>query len=386
MKQAKRLLAVTILVISPLLIMTGSAEANPYAFSVDRFELVGNLPGQFVDEFDDGVLGPAWFVFRPTVTESGSVVTLSSPGGAFTAQVGGLLVSGEETIINSSDTLRVEDGAGDFTGTSTWLPVLPGLSQMFGIAVRHDLGPGVDEGVSINVANLEPAVAAALGLPTGGMVILFGRVIDDLGVFDFQALPINPTDLTGDIVLQLAFDDASNQFSGAFSLDGGVTFQSPFTPVSPSAGSAVYGWGLDARSLKAGELAPVDIRPQSCPNPLNVKSKGGLPVAILGTADFDVTQVDPGSIQLEGVSPLRWSVKDVATPFNGLMSFDAFDCTTLGSDSFLDLTLKFKAQEIVDALGAVSDKDVVVLTLTGTLFDGTPVTGQDVVVIKQKGN
>jgi len=33
---------------------------------------------------------------------------------------------------------------------------------------------------------------------------------------------------------------------------------------------------------------PVDIKPTSCPNPLNVKSRGVLPVAILGTADFDV--------------------------------------------------------------------------------------------------
>ena len=29
----------------------------------------------------------------------------------------------------------------------------------------------------------------------------------------------------------------------------------------------------------------VDIKPQSCPNPVNVNAKGVLPVAILGTAD-----------------------------------------------------------------------------------------------------
>ena len=45
-------------------------------------------------------------------------------------------------------------------------------------------------------------------------------------------------------------------------------------------------------------LLPVDIKPGSCPNPINVKSKGVLPTEILGTEDFDVTMVDPASVRL----------------------------------------------------------------------------------------
>ena len=61
----------------------------------------------------------------------------------------------------------------------------------------------------------------------------------------------------------------------------------------------------------------VDIRPASCPNPLNVNSRGVLSVAILGSEGFDVDQVDPDTVLLEGVSPLRWSWEDVGTPFDG---------------------------------------------------------------------
>ncbi len=134
---------------------------------------------------------------------------------------------------------------------------------------------------------------------------------------------------------------------------------------------------------------PVDIKPQSCPNPLNVGSKGVLPVAILGTDDFDVTQVDVSTIQLEGVSPLRWEYEDVATPYEpytGKESSD--DCTIEGPDLYMDLTLKFDLQEIVAALGDVEDGDVLVLQLTGNLlpdFGGTPIVGEDVVVILKKG-
>jgi hypothetical protein len=129
----------------------------------------------------------------------------------------------------------------------------------------------------------------------------------------------------------------------------------------------------------------LDIKPSSCPNPLNVKAKGVLPVAILGTDHFDVTQIDPGSVLLEGVAPLRWSLEDVATPFEPFIGKeDAYDCSEYGPDGYVDLTLKFKAQEIIAALGDVNDGDVLVLRLTGEEYGGRPIVGEDVIVILKK--
>lgn len=141
-------------------------------------------------------------------------------------------------------------------------------------------------------------------------------------------------------------------------------------------------WLIDCLVTDApgvGEIeVNVDIKPTSWPNPLNVNSKGVLPVAILGTEDFDVTQIDPATILLEGVAPLRWALEDVGTPGDPLA----------GPDGFTDLTLKFDAQEIVAVLGVVNDGDVVVLHLTGNLkeeFDGASIVGEDVVrIIKKK--
>ena len=134
---------------------------------------------------------------------------------------------------------------------------------------------------------------------------------------------------------------------------------------------------------------PVDIKPTSCPNPLNVKNNGVLPVAIVGTEDFDVTTVDPASVTLVGVAPLRWSLEDVVTPFEPFLGKESeFDCTEEGPDGYLDLTLKFDVQEIVEALGEVDDGDVIVLLLTGNLreeYSGTPIVGEDVVIILKKG-
>lgn len=132
----------------------------------------------------------------------------------------------------------------------------------------------------------------------------------------------------------------------------------------------------------------VDIKPQSCRNPLRVGARGVLPVAIVGTAGFDVRQVEPNSLRLEGVTPLRSSVEDVATPFFPFTGKRGpFDCTDEGADGFADLTLKFDSQQVAAALGPVADGQVRVLRVTGALrpeFGGTPIIGEDVVVILNK--
>ena len=128
------------------------------------------------------------------------------------------------------------------------------------------------------------------------------------------------------------------------------------------------------------ELA-IDIKPGSCPNPLNVNSKGVLPVAILGTEVLDVIDIDVASISLEGVAPIRFDYEDVATPFEG----DLCDCHELGPDGYFDLTLKFDTQEIVAALGDVEDGEYLPLTLSVTLVDGTVIEGSDCIRIIKKG-
>jgi hypothetical protein len=133
-------------------------------------------------------------------------------------------------------------------------------------------------------------------------------------------------------------------------------------------------------------LVPVDIRPQSCPNPLYVGVKGVvkgvLPLAILGTDDLDVRDIDPETIFLEGVAPVRYAYEDKAEP---LIREEPCDCWVNGPDGFEDMVIKFDAQDIVDALGGVEDGEVLQLTLTAELMDGTDIEGYDCVVILAKG-
>ncbi len=128
---------------------------------------------------------------------------------------------------------------------------------------------------------------------------------------------------------------------------------------------------------------PMDIKPGSCPNPLNTKDRGVLPVALLGFAGFDVGLIDVTTLALEGVTPLRSAYEDVGAPYPGEL-VDCLSCWKAGRDGYGDLTLKFSAQAIVAALGAVADQDCRTLTLTGSLLDGTPIVGKDIVRILVK--
>ena len=131
----------------------------------------------------------------------------------------------------------------------------------------------------------------------------------------------------------------------------------------------------------------LDVKPGSCPNPVNVNAGGVLPVAIAGTESLDISHIDPATVRLNGIAPLRWSFEDVTAPFEPYMdkALDEKACMSSGPDGYTDLTLKFSTVEIAEALGTVPDGRVLALELTGKLFDGTPVMGEDMIrIIKKK--
>lgn len=132
-------------------------------------------------------------------------------------------------------------------------------------------------------------------------------------------------------------------------------------------------------------IAPnlLDIKPGSCPNSFNRESKGVLPVALVGTDTFDVSQVDIDSLELgradgvggsvqpnEGPPGPHSVIEDVATPFDG----ELCECHDLDGDGIDDLSMKFRSQDLVEALelDSLPGGGLVELCLTGTLLDGTP--------------
>jgi hypothetical protein len=115
----------------------------------------------------------------------------------------------------------------------------------------------------------------------------------------------------------------------------------------------------------------IDIKPGSFPNSINPKSKGVIPVAILGSATLDVTTVNVTTLQFgpNGASPAH----DLASP-----EWYAKHLEDVNGDGFIDLVSHYNTQETGIAFGDTE------ACLTGNFNDGRAFEGCDSVRVLGK--
>jgi hypothetical protein len=109
-------------------------------------------------------------------------------------------------------------------------------------------------------------------------------------------------------------------------------------------------------------LVAIDIKPGSPENTVNLGSQGVTKVAVLGSEDFDATQVDPLTVELADAT--------VRVKGNGQALTTLQDTN---GDGFLDLVLHMETEGFTLTEGDVS------ATLTGTTFGGEDIEGEDVI-------
>jgi len=134
----------------------------------------------------------------------------------------------------------------------------------------------------------------------------------------------------------------------------------------------------------------VDIKPTSCPNPIQANGGGVLRVAVLGTDALDVRNIDLGSVALLDVAPLKDAYEDVAAPhLKRNPELGRLDCNEYAADGYEDLVLHFDKDQVVEAMERLlrrplEDDEDLLLTLTAKLVGaagGNQIQGEDVVWI-----
>jgi hypothetical protein len=190
---------------------------------------------------------------------------------------------------------------------------------------------------------------------------------------------------TGQASLNLDFSPIAN-VAGEYTVSFVVTNEVPDGDGSISlAYDAPYAHSVELTS--STPEVTIDIKPGSCPNPFNGKSQGSVPVAILGSAAFDVTEVDLDSLRLEGVPivPKNVWIEDVSAPVGDPADcYDCFDEEIDYLDGYDDLVVKFYTQDLAAVIGPAPRDECVLLTLTGSTLSGEEFEASDSMVIKTK--
>lgn len=167
------------------------------------------------------------------------------------------------------------------------------------------------------------------------------------------------------------------EFFGAdgVSLGGGcVQYPSPWpeTKVEFLGGAATAGiayvdiysnsipYEVDLLSYTFVKPITIDIKAGSTPNPINLKSKGNIPVAILSDNNFDATTIDRSTVVFAGTAPLP--IGQSTADING--------------DGRKDMVLHFDTQRL--NLQTTSTE----ACLTGKTLKGQEFKGCDSVVVK----
>jgi len=247
---------------------------------------------------------------------------------------------------------------------------------------RSHLGIGVVNGIlyAIGGANLagtalatveayDPATntwSTGASMPTARL----GLTVD---VIDGVLYAIGGLNSSGSLTTVEAYNPATDSWTSMTSMPVARNFNSLASDPINGVLYVVGGKLPDTTSVLTVQIftpvlfVKIDIKPGSDPNSINLGSVGVVPVAILSSATFDATQVDPESVTLAGG----------AVRLIGRGSKYACSKEDINGDGVADLVCHVETAQFMIEPGSTS------AVLTGTTFGGQSIRGEDSIQIVQ---
>lgn len=264
----------------------------------------------------------------------------------------------------------VPPGGGSFTTLASGLdtPMHLAFDADGSILVTEFLGGRLSRVEGTGTVSL---VAAGLENPVGVAVAADGQVyVSEL--FTGRLMRIDSAGTASPLLTRLDAGPTGLEFHHDGRLFVAEFFLGQITAVDVAAATAtvfrdglVLPAGLSFHRTPAPSVLQVlvDLKPGSDENPLNPKANGLIPVAVLASAEFDATAIDPSSVRF-GVTGTE------ATPAHSHVE-------DVNGDGRLDMVFHFP-NKMLGISPALPNQSLVPLTLKGQTLDGQLIEGQDV--------
>lgn len=206
--------------------------------------------------------------------------------------------------------------------------------------------------------------------PNGKRVFVANNGSDSISILDAETLAVlghypvgtNPYGLqvTPDGKYVYVANWGSNSIS-VVDANSGALVQTIGLPTNSK--PIAFGTFIQPIQPMTGLAVDIDIMPGGNPNMINLRAQGTLPVAILGSAEFNVATVDPATVTLAGAG--------VVMRKNGPMA----SMDDVNGDGSVDLVVHVARKDLKLQVG---DTEAV---LEGKTYDGLAIRGTDSVVV-----
>ncbi len=220
------------------------------------------------------------------------------------------------------------------------------------VSVTDGQGNSATATANVTVVNVPPTVNAGpdRAIASGDNLSILATFTDP-GTLDTHTAEINWGDGTSSAGVVSEVAGSGNVTGTHMYLDAPATYKVVVIVTDDDGGQ-----GSDSFELTVNRMGvTIDIKPGSATNPINLRSEGVIPVAILGSGSFDATKVDAETVRFgpDGAAPVHFGLEDV----NG--------------DNMTDMVLQFRTQDC-----GFSDNDTSA-TLIGRTVGGVNFTGTD---------